>query len=45
MVREAEGPFKQIKTLTKHTYGFHDENFFFILKLLSLHHFEHKLLG
>jgi transposase len=34
----------KIKTLTKRSYGFHDENFF-ILKLLSLHHSKYKLLG
>lgn len=32
-----EGINNKIKTLTKRSYGFHDENFF-ILKLLSLHH-------
>ena len=39
-----EGINNKIKTLTKRSYGFHDENFF-ILKLLSLHHSKHKLLG
>jgi transposase len=34
----------KIKTLTKRSYGFHDENFF-ILKLFSLHHSKYKLLG
>jgi hypothetical protein len=32
-----EGINNKIKTLTKRSYGFHDENFF-ILRLLSLHH-------
>lgn len=39
-----EGINNKIKTLTKSSYGFHDENFF-ILKLLSLHHSKYKLLG
>lgn len=39
-----EGINNKIKTLTKCSYGFHDENFF-ILKLLSLHHAKYKLLG
>ena len=39
-----EGINNKIKTLTKRSYGFHDENFF-ILKLLSLHHARYKLLG
>ena len=39
-----EGINNKIKTLTKQSYGFHDENFF-ILKLLSLHHSRYKLLG
>lgn len=39
-----EGINNKIKTLTKRSYGFHDENFF-ILKLLSLHHSKYKLLG
>jgi transposase len=39
-----EGINNKIKTLTKRSYGFHDENFF-ILKLLSLHHSRYKLLG
>jgi len=39
-----EGINNKIKTLTKRSYGFHDENFF-ILKLLSLHHAKYKLLG
>jgi len=39
-----EGINNKIKTLTKRSDGFHDENFF-ILKLLSLHHSKYKLLG
>lgn len=39
-----EGINNKIKTLTKRSYGFHDEKFF-ILKLLSLHHSRYKLLG
>jgi transposase len=39
-----EGINNKIKTLTKRSYGFHDENFF-ILKLLSLHNSKYKLLG
>jgi len=39
-----EGINNKIKTLTKRSYGFHDENFF-ILKLLSLHHSKYKLVG
>ena len=39
-----EGINNKIKTLTKRSYGFHDENFF-LLKLLSLHHSKYKLLG
>jgi transposase len=39
-----EGINNKIKTLTKRSYGFHDENFF-ILKLLSLHHSRYKLIG
>ncbi len=39
-----EGINNKIRTLTKRSYGFHDENFF-ILKLLSLHHSKYKLLG
>jgi len=39
-----EGINNKIKTLTKQSYGFHDENFF-VLKLLSLHHSRYKLLG
>jgi transposase len=39
-----EGVNNKIKTLTKRSYGFHDENFF-VLKLLSLHHSKYKLLG
>jgi len=39
-----EGINNKIKTLTKRSYGFHDENFF-VLKLLSLHHSKYKLLG
>ena len=39
-----EGINNKIKTLTKRSYGFHDENFF-ILKLFSLHHSKYKLLG
>ena len=39
-----EGINNKIKTLTKRSYGFHDENFF-ILKLLSLHHSRYKLAG
>jgi transposase len=39
-----EGIINKIKTLTKRSHGFHDENFF-ILKLLSLHHSKYKLLG
>jgi transposase len=39
-----EGINNKIKTLTKRSYGFHDQNFF-LLKLLSLHHSKYKLLG
>jgi transposase len=39
-----EGINNKIKTLTKRSYGFHDQNFF-LLKLLSLHHAKYKLLG
>ena len=39
-----EGINNKIKTLTKRSYGFHDQNYF-ILKLLSLHHSKYKLLG
>jgi transposase len=39
-----EGINNKIKTLTKRSYGFHDETFF-VLKLLSLHHSKYKLLG
>ena len=39
-----EGINNKIKTLTKCSYGFHDENFF-ILKLLSLQNSRYKLLG
>jgi transposase len=39
-----EGINNKIKTLTKRSYGFHDEEFF-VLKLLSLHHSRYKLLG
>jgi transposase len=39
-----EGINNKIKTLTKRSYGFHDENFF-VLKLLSLHHSKYKLVG
>lgn len=39
-----EGINNKIKTLTKRSYGFHDQNFF-LLKLLSLHHSRYKLLG
>ena len=39
-----EGINNNIKTLTKRSYGFHDQNFF-LLKLLSLHHAKYKLLG
>ena len=39
-----EGINNKIKTLTKRSYGCHDENFF-ILRLLSLHHSKYKLLG
>jgi len=39
-----EGINNKIKTLTKRSYGFHDEDFF-LLKLLSLHHSKYKLLG
>jgi transposase len=39
-----EGINIKIKTLTKRSYGFHDEDFF-ILKLFSLHHSRYKLLG
>jgi len=38
-----EGINNKIKTLTKRSYGFHDESFF-ILKLLSLHHSKYKLV-
>jgi len=39
-----EGINNKIKTLTKRSYGFHDQNVF-ILKLLSLHHSKHNLFG
>lgn len=39
-----EGINNKIKTLTKRSYGFHDQNYF-ILKLLSLHNSKYKLLG
>lgn len=39
-----EGINNKIKTLTKRSHGFHDQNYF-ILKLLSLHHSKYKLLG
>jgi transposase len=39
-----EGINNKIKTLTKRSYGFHDQNYF-ILKLFSLHHSKYKLLG
>jgi transposase len=39
-----EGINNKIKTLTKRSHGFHDENFF-ILKLLSLPHSRDKLVG
>lgn len=39
-----EGINNKIKTLTKRSYGFHDQDFF-LLKLLSLHHSRYKLLG
>ena len=39
-----EGINNKIKTLTKRSYGFHDQNFF-LLKLLSLHHAKYNLLG
>ena len=39
-----EGINNKIKTLTKRSYGFHDENYF-ILRLLSLHHAKYTLLG
>jgi len=39
-----EGINNKIKTLTKRSYGFHDQEFF-VLKLLSLHHSRYKLLG
>jgi len=39
-----EGINNKIKTLTKRSYGFHDEDYF-VLKLLSLHHSRYKLLG
>ena len=39
-----EGINNKIKTLTKRSYGFHDQNFF-VLKLLSLHHAKYRLLG
>ena len=39
-----EGINNKIKTLTKRSYGFHDQNFF-ILKLLSLHHSRYTLVG
>ena len=39
-----EGINNKTKTLTKRSYGFHDENFF-ILRLLSLHHSRYKLVG
>jgi len=39
-----EGSNNKIKTLTKRSYGFHDDDFF-VLKLLSLHHSRYKLVG
>jgi transposase len=39
-----EGINNKIKTLTKRSYGFHDETYF-VLKLLALHHSRYKLLG
>ena len=39
-----EGINNKIKTLTKRSYGFQDEDFF-LLKLLSLHHSKYKLVG
>lgn len=39
-----EGINNKIKTLTKKSYGFHDEQFF-VLKLFSLHHSKYKLVG
>ncbi len=39
-----EGINNKIKTLTKRSYGFHDENFF-VLRLLSLHHAKYTLVG
>ena len=39
-----EGINNKIKTLTKKSYGFKDEEFF-LLRLLSLHHSKYKLLG
>jgi transposase len=39
-----EGINNKIKTLTKKSYGFHDQDYF-ILKLLSLHHAKYKLVG
>lgn len=39
-----EGINNKIKTLTKKSYGFKDEEFF-LLRLLSLHHSKYKLVG
>lgn len=39
-----EGINNKIKTLTKRSYGFKDEEFF-LLRLLSLHHSKYKLVG
>jgi transposase len=39
-----EGINNKIKTLTKRSYGFHDEEFF-LLRLLALHHSRIKLVG
>jgi transposase len=39
-----EGINNKIKTLTKRSYGFRDEEFF-LLRLLSLHHSKFKLVG
>ncbi len=38
-----EGINNKIKTLTKRSYGFRDEDFF-LLRLLSLHHSKYKLV-
>lgn len=42
--RRMEGINNQIKTLLRQTYGLRDERYF-VLKLFSLHHTSHELLG